>query len=459
MQPGKGLDRNLTALGLRTVRLAAAAALLVPIATLPSPRALAAPEILEVESDKGVRAWLVNESSIPIISVQIAFRGGSITDPAGKEGLANMVAGLLDEGAGNLDSTAFQERLQELAIGFSARANKDTFRLSIRTLAEHRDEAFRMLGMALSTPRYDPRPVERIRQQLRVVLTRDAEDPDRIASHAWFAKAFPDHKYGRPNRGTLESITAITRDDLAAFSRNRFARDNAVIGVVGDVTPKELQRLLDIGFGDLAETARPVEMTEAMPSAKGSVTVIRKPIPQSVVMFGLPGIKRDDPDYYAAYIMNYVLGGGGFASRLYQEVREKRGLAYSVYTYLYPYDYSAVYLGGVATVNERVGDSLDIIKAQIADVAVNGITADELERAKTFLNGSFPLQLDSNAKIARTLVGIQLDNLGKDYIRRRPELINAVTLEDIQQVTKRLLSRVDLTIVVVGDPVGVRNDG
>ena len=459
MRPGKGLDRNLTALGLRTVRSAAAAALLFPVAALPSPQALAAPEILEVESDKGVRAWLVNEPSIPVISVQIAFRGGSVTDPAGKEGLANMVAGLLDEGAGDLDSAAFQERLQELAIGFSARANKDTFRLSVRTLVEHRDEAFRMLGMALSTPRYDPRPVERIRQQLRVVLARDAEDPDRIASRTWFARAFPNHPYGRPNRGTLESITAITRDDLAAFSRNRFARDNAVIGVVGDVTPKELQRLLDIGFGDLAETARPVEVAETMPSAAGSVTVIRKPIPQSVVMFGLPGLKRDEPDYYAAYLMNYVLGGGGFASRLYQEGREKRGLAYSVYTYLYPYDHSAVYLGGVATVNERVGDSLDIIEAQIADVAANGITADELERAKTFLNGSFPLQLDSNVKIARTLVGIQLDNLGKDYIRRRPELINAVTLEDIRRIAERLLGRADLTIVVVGDPAGVRNDG
>ena len=193
MRPGKGFDRNFTALGLRTVRLAAAVALLVPVAALPSPQALAAPEILEVESDKGVRAWLVNEPSIPVISVQIAFRGGSITDPTGKEGLANMVAGLLDEGAGDLDSAAFQERLQELAIGFSARANKDTFRLSVRTLVEHRDEAFRMLGMALSTPRYDPRPVERIRQQLRVVLARDAEDPDRIASHTWFARAFPDH--------------------------------------------------------------------------------------------------------------------------------------------------------------------------------------------------------------------------------------------------------------------------
>ena len=425
----------------------------------PSDRAMAAPEILEIESAKGVKAWLVREPSIPIISVEIAFRGGTITDPDGKEGLANMVSGLLDEGAGEFDSTAFQERLQELAIGFSASASKDTFRVGMRTLVENRDEAFHMLGQALSAPRFDSQPVERIRRQITVGLTRDAEDPDRIASHTWFAKAFPDHVYGRPNRGTVESVAAVTRDDLVAFARGRFARNNAIIGVVGDVTPEELSRLLDISFGDLAASAGAIEVPQTMPSTVGSVTVIRKKIPQSVVTFGLPGIKRNDPDYYAAYVMNYVLGGGGFTSRLYQEVREKRGLAYSVYTYLYPYDYSAVYLGGVATVNARIGESLDIIRAQIADVAENGITADELARAKTFLNGSFPLRLDSNAKIARMLVAIKLNDLGKDYVDRRPQLIDAVTLDDIQRIAERLLGNGGLTIVVVGDPVGVQSDG
>ena len=427
----------------------------LPLASLSN----AAPEILEIKTDTGVNAWLVREPSIPIISVQIALRGGTITDPVGKEGLANMVSGLLDEGAGDLDSAAFQERLQELAIGVSASANKDTFRISMRTLVEHRDEAFRLLGLALSEPRFDPQPVERIRQQSTGGLNRDAENPNRIASHTWFAKVFPDHVYGRPNRGSVESIAAITTEDLAAFTRTRFARDNAIIGVVGDVTPEELSRLLDISFGGVAATAGAITVPETMPSPEGSVTVIRKQIPQSVVTFGLPGIKRDDPDYYAAYVMNYVLGGGGFTSRLYQEVREKRGLAYSVYTYLYPYDYSAIYLGGVATVNARIGESLAIIRAQIADVAENGITAEELERAKKFLNGSFPLRLDSNAKIARMLVGIQLDSLGKDYVQRRPELINAVSLGDIQRIAKRLLGSGGLTIVVVGDPVGIQNDG
>jgi zinc protease len=434
--------------------------LLVCVLSLPhSASHAASPNILEIKTDKGVGAWLVREPSIPIISVQITFRGGTITDPVGKEGLANMVAGLLDEGAGEFDSSAFQERLQELAIGFSARANKDTFRVGMRTLVEHRDEAFRMLGLALSEPRFDPQPVERIRQQITVGLIRDAEDPDRIANHTWFAKAFPDHVYGRPNEGSIETIAAITRVDLAEFTRSRFARDNAIIGVVGDITPEDLSRLLDVSFDGVAAAAGPVAISETMPSAEGSVTVIRKQIPQSVVTFGLPGIKRDDPDYYAAYIMNYILGGGGFTSRLFQEVREKRGLAYSVYTYLYPYDYSAIYLGGVATVNARVDESLNIIQAQIAALAENGITAGELERAKTFLNGSFPLRLDSNAKIARILVGIQLNNLGKDYIQRRPELINVVTLEDIQRIAKRLLGSGSLTIVVVGDPVGIQNDG
>lgn len=440
--------------GLSVFRFAALAAVFAAL-TFAADHAEAAPDIVEVKSATGVTAWLVREPSIPIISVEIAFRGGTITDPAGKEGLANMVSGLLDEGAGDLEAKAYQERLQELAIGFSASANKDTFRIGMRTLVENRDEAFRLLGLALSAPRFDAGPVERIRQQIVVGLTRAAEDPDRIASRTWFAKAFPDHVYGRPNRGTVESIGAVTRDDLAAFARDRFARDNAIVGVVGDVTPEELSRLLDISFGDLAPSADPVEVSDIMPPAKGSLTVIRKPIPQSVVTFGLPGIKRNDPDYYAAYVMNYVLGGGGFTSRLYQEVREKRGLAYSVYTYLYPYDYSAVYLGGVATVNERIGESLDIIRAQISQVAEQGVTADELERAKTFLNGSFPLRLDSNAKIARMLVGIQLNDLGKDYVERRPQLIDAVTLDDVRRVATRLLGSGGLTVVVVGDPVGI----
>lgn len=405
-----------------------------------------------VVSPGGIEAWLVEDRTIPVIAVEIAFRGGAALDPAGKEGLAGMVSGLLDEGAGELDSQAFQERLNDLAISLGFDAGLDIFIGSLKTLSENRDQAFELLRLALTVPRFDPEAVERIRSQISAYLERQAEDPGHIAARTWWEAAFPGHPYGRPVSGTTNSVVAITAEDLHAFAARRLARDRLVIAVVGDISADELAPLLDATFGGLPEVAAPAEVAEAAPETTGAVTVVPRDIPQSVVVFGQAGLKRDDPDWYGAYVVNYVLGGGGFSSRVYAELREKRGLAYSVYSYLNPLDHAGLILGGIGTRNDQARESLDLIRAEWRRMREAGPTAQELADAKAFLTGSFPLRLDSTDRIAGILVSIQLDDLGIDYLDRRAALIEAVSLEDVRRIAKRLLDPDALTFVVVGQP-------
>ena len=412
-------------------------------------------EVQRVVSPGGVEAWLVEDHTNPIISLELAFRGGGALDAAGKEGTAYLLSGLLDEGAGEFDSQAFQARLQNLSIRLSFDAGLDSFEGSLRTLTENRDTAFDLLRLALTEPRFDAEPVGRIRGQILAQLKRESEDPNAIAGRTMRRLFFADHPYGRPVHGSPESLAAVTADDLRAFVADRFARDNLVIGVVGDITSEQLSGLLDSTFGGLPAEAAPIDLPEVAADGSGGVVVIDKNVPQSVVSLGQPGMKRDDPDFYTAFVVNYVLGGGGFSSRLYDEVREKRGLAYSVYSYLSPLDRSALVIAGVATANARVAESLAIIREEWARMAAEGPTAEELADAKTFLTGSYPLRQSSSGRIAGMLVGIQLDELGIDYINKRNSLIEAVTLEDARRVAAELYRPEALTVVVVGRPEGI----
>ena len=418
-------------------------------------RPAAAVDILSVTSPNGITAWLVRDASVPAISVSFAFRAGSADDPPGKEGRAEMTASLMDEGAGDLDSQAFQRRLEEIAASLLFSASRDYFRGAMRTLSANRDEAFRLLALALNKPRFDAEPVERIRAQLVSVLDDETEDPQAVAGHTLFRAMFPDHAYGRPPRGTIATVKTLTVNDLRDFQRVHLARDNLFVGVVGDIAPDELARRLDELFGGLPARSARRDIAPAKPAASGRVTVVEQAIPQSIVLFAEPGIARDDPDWYAAYIVNRILGGGGFASRLTEEVREKRGLAYSVYSYLNPMRYAPLIFGGVATANARVAESLRLIRAEWRRMAEDGPTEKELDAAKTYINGSFPLQFDSSRNIADMLVSIQRDGLGIDYIARRPKLIDAVTLEDAKRVARRLFDDDKLTVVVVGKPEGI----
>ena len=420
--------------------------------------AIAATKISEIRTPGGFTVWMVREPSIPIIAMELAFRGGAALDPAGKEGLARLVSTILDEGAGDLESLAFQTKLEELAVALSFAAHKDTFRGTLRTLTSNREEAFDLFAKALTQPRFDEEAVERMRDQLLADLKRRSKDPDDIAARAWFSKAFPNHPYGRSSRGYPESVDAITREDMRSFVASRFAKDNVAIGVVGDVSEQEIARLVDKALGHLPDKAGAWVLPEVEVPRPGSTTVIKRDIPQSIVILGMRGPKRDSKDWYTTYVMNYVLGGGGFTSRLYQEVREKRGLAYSVYSYLNPYRHAGLVLGGLGTANARVAESVTLYKNEIARMAEHGISEKELADAKTFLNGSFPLRLDSNSKIAGIIVAMQLQGLGVDYIKQRADIINAVTVNDVREVARRYMRQEDLITVVVGSPEGLEGD-
>jgi zinc protease len=417
--------------------------------------AAASAKVEEIRTPRGLTVWYVREPTIPIISLSLEFRGGSAFDPAGKEGLASLVSGLMNEGAGELDSQAFQRAIVNEAISFSADAGLDGFTIGLQTLSDRRDKAFDLLGLALTRPRFDADAVERVRAQYLHLVSEARNDPEKRSAEGFFRLVFGQHPYGSPKDGTAESIAAITLDDLKTYARERFARDNVVIGAAGDVEPAEIARLVDHALGELPANAAPAALPDATLPSAGSLRVEHLDVPQSVVAFGLAGLKRADPDFYAAYVMNYTLGGGGFTSRLYQEVREKRGLAYLVYSYLYPLRAAGLYLGGVATENSRVAESLALIRAEIARMAEHGVTAEELAAAKRHLTGAYALRFDTGDKIANMLVGLQVDGLGIDYFEHRNDYINAVTVEDVARVAKRLLHPDRLVVVVAGNPQGL----
>jgi zinc protease len=418
------------------------------------PDSHAASRVERVVSPGGIEAYLIREPSIPFLSLALHFKGGSALEPADKAGLAYMISGLLDEGAGELDSQTFRTELEDRAIRLSFDVGRDAFTGQLKTLTAQRARAFELLRLALTEPRFDAEPVERIRHQIRAELRRRAEDPDYLVSRAWFETAFPEHPYGRPVEGTLESVAKITTDDLRQFVRDRLAKDNLVVGVAGDVTAAELGPLLDRAFGDLPARSAPVGLATTAP-AGGETIVLRRDVPQSQVMFGEEGLARDDPDFYAGYVANHILGGGGFGSRLTEEVREKRGLAYSVYSYLYPMDHAPLWLGGLGTANAAVEESIRLVRAEIARMAAGEIDAAALADAKTYITGSFPLRLTSNDQIASMLASMQVDNLGIDYLERRNDYIEAVTLPDVRRVAKRLYNPDALLTVVVGQPEGL----
>jgi len=400
----------------------------------------------------GITVWLVEDRTAPIVTVDVLFRAGSAHEPDGKEGLASMLSSLLEEGAGDLDALAFQTRLEDLSVSLNFSARRDSFRVSMRTLSRNRDEAFRLLRLALTEPRFDPEPVERVRRGALATYQRSLDSPGSIAQRAWYRAAFPDHPYGRTTIGTEESLNAIGADDFRTFLKAHLARDRMYVGVVGDIEPDVLARLLDETFSALPAKGSGREIPKVRPVLSGKTVVERMDRPQSTVVFGQAGIARHDEDFYAAFVMNHILGGGSFSSRLYQEVREKRGLAYSVSAGLSMLDAAPLIVGGVGTVNERVGDSIAVIREQWALMAEKGVGEEELAEAKKYLTGSFALRFSSSSNIAAMLSALQMDGIGTDFFEIRNSLVEAVTVEDIRRVAGRLLDPERLTFVVVGNP-------
>lgn len=410
--------------------------------------------IEKIVSPKGIAAWLVREKAVPLVALNYAFSGGATQDAAGKSGTANLVADTLDEGAGELDSKAFHDRLERHAIEMSFSVGRDEFRGSLRVLNEHRDEAFDLLRMALGQPRFEASAVERVRGQELAGLRREITNPNSIAARIWFQTAFPGHPYGLGTKGSLETVPAITPDDLRDFAKRVFARNGLTVSIVGDIDDKTAGELIDKAFGGLpaANDLKPV--ADVKPQGLGRRIVAELNVPQAVVTFGGPGIARHDPDFMAAYIVNHILGGGSFSSRLYKEVREKRGLAYGVSESLAWFDHAALIMGGTATRADRTADALAIIENETRKMAEEGPTADELTAAKDYLKGAYALSLDTSSKIAAQLTQIQLDKLGIDYIERRGAMIDAVTLDDAKRAAKRLYGN-GMLVTVAGRPKGL----
>lgn len=408
--------------------------------------------ITQVTSPGGITAWLVEDHNLPVVSIDVAFRGGASLDPADKAGLATLTMDLLDEGAGDLDSSTYQGRLQDLASTIAFNASHDVVDIDLRSTTANLAATLDLLRLALTAPRFDADAVSRVRGQLVAVVAHESHDPHYIAQRLWWNNAFEGHPYAQPVRGTPDTIGHIGVADLRNFVAGRFAKNVMLLAVVGDMTPEALKGLLDKTFGDVPAKAAPAEVPDVASRTADPLLLATLPIPQCVVAFGEPGIKRDDPDWYAAQLVNYILGGGGLTSRLALEVREKRGLAYSVSTGLDPLVHSAVIVGGVGTENARVAQSIDIIRAEWKRMHDDGPTKKELVDAKTYLTGSFPLTLDSTSKIAGLLVAMQEDNLGIDYLDRRSSLINKVTLADAKRVARRLFDPAALSFVVVGAP-------
>ncbi|MEJ2030933.1 MAG: pitrilysin family protein [Maritimibacter sp.] len=421
------------------------------IAVLP---ARADVDIQEVTSPGGLHAWLVEEHSIPFTALELRFRGGASLDLPGKRGATELMTSLLEEGAGDMDARAFAEARDALASSLSFDVGDDTLAVSAKFLTETRDQSMALLHEALTNPRFDPDAIERVRAQIQAWLKSRATDPHALASAAFDQLAYGDHPYGSFMAGTPESVAALTRDDLMTAFKNAIARDRIYISAVGDISAEELGVMLDKLLGDLPETGAPMPQPVDF-GATGGVTLVPFDTPQSVAYFGQPGIAVSDPDFFAAYILNTIFGGSGYHSRLNEEVREKRGLTYGIGTYLVDADYAQSLVGAVSSDNERMGKTLQVVRDEWAKIAQDGITQEELDAAKTYLTGAYPLRFDGNGPIARILIGMQLQGYPVDYVKTRNARIEAVTLDEANRVAAELYQPDNLRFVVAGKPVGV----
>lgn len=419
----------------------------VMLAALPARAA----EIQNIDLGKNATIWFAEDHTVPIIAFNISMPAGSAYDPAGKAGLASFAATMMDEGAGNLSSKAFHEAIANRAIGFSARADRDHLVISITTLKEHAPEAMRLLQMALTKPRFEADALARVRTQTIQSLQQDEAEPPRVAGRAFARAFFGGHPYGHSTIGDIKSVSSITAADLKAFARRHWVKHGLKVAVAGDISKPALTKLLADTFLPVSGNPPPALLNIGRLGRPG-VHVTPMPVPQPTAVFGLPGIMRDDPDFIPGYVANYILGGGGFSSRLTDEVRVKRGLTYGVSTSLTAYSKASVMMGSVATRANAIRQTVQVVKDTMATFAKNGPTQQELDDAKTYLTGSFPMAFASNRGTAAQLGTFQRQNLDIGYVARRNSLIQAVTLADVRRVAQRIYDPAKLTVVIAGSP-------
>ncbi len=398
---------------------------------------------------KGAQVWFAEDHTVPMIVLTASLPAGSAYDPSAKAGLAALAAYLLDEGAGNLDSTAFQTALANRAIQLNVSPGRDFITMSLAVLSSDAKEAFRLLGLALSRPRFDAEAVNRVRAQMLQSLEADEGNPESVAEKSFYSFYFGAHAYGHAPEGSARGLLAIAPGDLKTFARTHWVRGGLRIAIVGDTSAAAATALLRSAFGALPEQAPSPPPAPGRVGAPG-LHVVEMDVPQPTAIFALPGLLRSDPDFLAGYVANYILGGGGFASRLTKEVREKRGLTYDISTDLIPYRGAGLLLGAVAAKKDSMRQTITVVRQTMRKFAADGPTQQELADAKTYLNGSFPLAFASDAGLAAQLNAFQQMGLGIDYLDKRAALIDAITLGDVRRIARRLCDPSKLTIVVAG---------
>ncbi len=418
--------------------------------------AASAIEIKELTSDGGINVWVVEEPAIPFVALEIRIRGGTSLDAPEKRGATNLMMALIEEGSGDMSAQEFQTKRESLAASFSFAAYDDTMSISARFLTENSDEALALLRQALTQPRFDQDAIDRVRAQVLSGIASDAKNPNRIAGAYFDSAGFGDHPYGTSADGTASSVNALTQADMFEAHSRTITRDRMFVSVVGDITADQVGPMLDTLLGELPAqgAGMPPHVDFAL---GGGVTVIDYETPQSVALFGHSGIKRDDPDYFAAYILNEILGGSGRESRLMHEVREKRGLTYGISSFIVPKLHAELVMGQVASGNDTIAEAIEVTRAVWTDLAENGVSQGELDEIKTYLTGAYPLRFDGNAEIAGIMVGMQMIGLPTSYINTRNDELAAVTLEQVNAMAKRLLKPDALRFVVVGQPVGLES--
>lgn len=432
-------------------------ALLLAVGLLFSSSAFAKDSLLDIQtvtSDSGITAWLVEDHNVPVIAMEFSFRGaGAVQDGAARQGLVRMLSNTMDEGAGDLNAQRFQKALQDLSISLKFNASRDHFGGSLKTLTKNKTQAFELLELALIQPRFDDEAVVRMRNANQSRIRSSLGDPDWIAARILNDVAFFGHAYALNSGGTLGTLDTITAQDLRDYHAAHLGRNNLVVAVAGDITADALKDTLDRVFDDLPD----VEISSIADlelQNQGGVHIYEKDIPQTVIQMMQPGIDRQDPDYQIAQVMNFILGSSGFGSRLTEEIREKRGLTYGIYSYFQGLDHLDTLAVSTSTKNEAVEEMLGLITAEFHKLIETPITAQELDDAKAYLIGSLPLSLTATDKIARLLLSLQLDDLPADYLDQRETGIRAATIADVQRVARRVLSPESFVTIMVGKPVG-----
>lgn len=415
----------------------------------------AATDIQTLTTKRGIDAWLVEDDNIPFVALEIRIKGGTSIEPMDQRGIVNLMMGLLEEGSGAMDARAFSMARDSLAANFGYDAYSDAVSISARFLTENRDQAIALLRQSIVDPRFDQDAIDRVRGQVESIIQSQEKNPDEMVSRAWDSEAYGNHPYASQDIGTADTLATITAKDLKDIHRDIMVQDRVIVSAVGDISAAELSDLIDDLLGDLPISSPLPLPDRAVIGLKSGVRVIPFETPQSVILFGSEGINRNDPDFFAAFVLNTIFGGGNFENRLMIELREKRGLTYGVGTYLSSRDYADLFVGKFATANDRVGEAIQVVQDVWRDIAANGVTQDELDQAKTYLTGAYPLRFDGNAKIANILIGMQYDGLTPDYVKNRNDFINAVSLQDVKRVAERVIQPEALRFMIVGSPQGL----